>query len=217
MIEKLACKLGRSDEQPNIELAQILCDSEDKAGIEEIAAGLLSKDPAVANDCIKVLYEIGYRKPRLIARYACDFISLLTSKNNRLVWGGMTALGTVAELSAGTLFSNFKTIKSAYDKGSVITRDHSISVFAGVCKASPDYEKFVFPIIIEHLATCRPKEIPQHAERAAVCVNGGNKDAFLGILNKRKGILTPPQRKRVDKLIEHLSSTKKTVSDCKMK
>ena len=201
MIEKIACKLGRNDEQPNIELAIELCKSEDAIAIREIAGGLKSKDQAVANDCIKVLYEIGYRSPALIAEYAADFISLLTSRNNRLVWGGMTALGTIADLAADALYENFKTIKSAYDKGSVIARDHSISVFAGISRANPEYEKTVFPVIIEHLKTCRPKEIPQHAERAMKCVNAGNKDAFLEVLNSRKDILTPPQRKRVDKLI----------------
>ena len=201
MLEKIACKLGRTDEQPNIALAIELSCSEDIAGIEGIARGLKDKDQAVANDCIKVLYEIGYRKPNLITGYACDFISLLSSKNNRLVWGGMIALGTIAGLVPDILFENFRIIKTAYDKGSVITRDHSISVFAGISKACPEYEKIVFPLILEHLRTCRPKEIPQHSERAAYCVNFGNKDAFLEVLNARKGILTPPQRKRVDKLI----------------
>ncbi|MCL1808187.1 MAG: hypothetical protein FWG42_00290 [Clostridiales bacterium] len=202
MLEKLACALGRSDEQPNIELAFELCRSENTIGVKEIVDGLMGSDMAVSNDCIKVLYEIGYRKPHLIAGYAGDFVSLLASKNNRLVWGGMIALGTIAELSADFLFEKFEAIKTAYEKGSVITRDNSISVFAGICKASRDYEKVVFPVIIEHLKTCRPKELPQHAERAAVCISRNNKDAFLEVLSKRKGILTATQLKRVDKLIK---------------
>ncbi|MCL1983271.1 MAG: hypothetical protein FWG53_09350 [Clostridiales bacterium] len=206
MLEKLACRLGRKDEQPNIELALELCNSEDAAGIKEIRDGLMGNDAATANDCIKVLYEIGYRKPHLIAGYAEDFVSLLASKNNRLVWGGMTALGTVAELSADLLFRKFEAIKSAYDNGSVITRDNSISVFAGICKASRDYNAAVFPTIIEHLRTCRPKELPQHAERAAAGVSDSNKDAFFEVLNTRIDTLTPPQRKRVDALINKLQS-----------
>ena len=59
MIEKLACRLGRNDEKPNIELAEFLCQHKDAAGIGEIVAGLKGKDKAIANDSIKVLYEIG--------------------------------------------------------------------------------------------------------------------------------------------------------------
>ena len=95
MLELLACRLNRSDETPNIELAQKLCDSQDTQGIKEIVEGLKSDEQAVANDCIKVLYEIGQRKPELIADYAINFIYGLSDKNNRLVWGSMRALGSV--------------------------------------------------------------------------------------------------------------------------
>jgi len=66
MIEKLAYRLGRNDEVPNIELAELLCQNEDVRGISAIVEGLKGRDKAIANDCIKVLYEIGYRKPFLI-------------------------------------------------------------------------------------------------------------------------------------------------------
>ena len=39
MIELLACRLGRNDEIPNIELAEMLCESMDKIGVREIADG----------------------------------------------------------------------------------------------------------------------------------------------------------------------------------
>ena len=41
-IEKLACRLGRNDETPNIELAEFLCQNEDATGIKEIVDGLTS-------------------------------------------------------------------------------------------------------------------------------------------------------------------------------
>jgi len=70
MLEKLSCSLGKTDEEPNIELAECLCENNDKIGIKEIVDGLNGKDKAIANDCIKVLYEIGERRPELIADYA---------------------------------------------------------------------------------------------------------------------------------------------------
>ncbi|MHC0038336.1 hypothetical protein [Pseudoneobacillus sp. C159] len=202
MIEKLACNLGRKDEELNIELAKYLSEQEDQNGIEEIVNGLNAKDKAVVNDCIKVLYEIGYRKPELIASYATVFMSNLLSKNNRLSWGSMIALGTVAEISADEIFPHLDIIKKAYEVGSVITVDHSISVFAKLCKADKNYMKEVFPIIINHLSQCRSKEVPQHAERAMICIDITNSQDFVEVLESRKSELTSSQLNRVNKVIK---------------
>ena len=204
MIELLACKLGRNDEVPNIELAEKLCDSMDKDGVLEIADGIKSKDIAVVNDCVKVLYEIGYRKPTLISGFADDFIDALSSKNNRLVWGCMTALAGIAPVNPEAIYRRLTEIVDAYEKGSVITIDNSISVFAWLCKANKKYQSTVFPILIDHLANCRAKEIPQHAERMAVCIDPENKDSFLDALHARESELTDPQKSRLAKLIKKL-------------
>jgi hypothetical protein len=204
MIELLACRLGRNDEAPNIDLAEKLCSIADKTGIREIADGLKSKDQAVANDCIKVLYEIGQRKPELIADFADDFITALSGKNNRIVWGSMTALAFIVPLKPEAVFDRLPEIITAYKKGSVITVDNSISVFAGLCKAKRDYQKIVFPVILEHLANCRAKEIPQHAERIAVCIDSGNKEAFIKALDARTNELSEPQNSRLTKLKKKL-------------
>ena len=204
MIEKLACKLGRNDESSNIELAEELCQSNDNAGIREIVDGLTGTDKAVANDCIKVLYEIGEREPELIAGYVNEFISLLCTKNNRLIWGSMTALAKIAELSHGAIFEKLPVVVSAYENGSVITVDNSISVFAELCKADESYSKEIIPILIKHLQKCRPKEVPQHAERAAVCFDSDNAGAFIEVLEKRLPNLAVNGQTRVKKLLKQL-------------
>ena len=204
MIEKLACKLGRNDEIPNIELAEYLCQHNDTDGIKEIAGGFKGKDRAVANDCIKVLYEIGERNPRLICGYADDFISGLYSGNNRLVWGSMTALAKISEIASKAIFEKIEAVIAAYENGSAITIDNSISVFAGLCKADAAYEKTVLPILLNHLENCRPKEVPQHAERASICFNSDNADCFIGVLEKRIVQLTAPGQIRVKKLLKKL-------------
>jgi len=204
MIELLACKLGRSDENPNIELAEKLCKSMDKKGISEIAGGLKSKEQAVANDCIKVLYEIGERKPELIADFTGEFITALSDKNNRIVWGSMTALSCIAAVKPDEIFDRLPEILTAYKKGSVITVDNSISVFANLCKANGDYQAKVFPILLDHLANCRAKEIPQHAERMAVCIDSGNKEAFTKALEARASELSDAQNQRIRKLIKKI-------------
>lgn len=204
MIEKTAYLLGRNDEEPNIALALELCETKNTDGIKEIVDGLYNNKEQLANDCIKVLYEIGERKPELIEDYVVDFIQLLKSRNNRLVWGAMTALAEIAFLRSKEIFENKNIVIDAYQNGSVITRDYSISVFAGLAKAEKQYEKEMFALLLEHLKTCRPKEVGQHAERAFLCVNQDNSAEFCEVLHDRRDHLTDAQKKRVDKLIKQI-------------
>lgn len=202
MIELLACKLGRNDEIPNIELAENLCENNDKSGVYEIVEGLKSKDQPVANDCIKVLYEIGKRKPELIADFVDVFIHSLSDKSNRIVWGSMMALAFITPIKPDEIFNNLSKIIEAYKKGSVITVDNSISVLALLCKARSEYHTIVLPILREHLENCRPKEIPQHFERIMTCMNSGNKDAFIKAIEARTKEMTEAQNSRVSKLLK---------------
>ena len=204
MIDRLASRLGRNDEAPNIALAEYICQSNDAAGIGEIVDGFKGKDKAVANDCIKVLYEIGERKPELIADYANDFITFLRSKNNRLAWGSMTALAKIAEIAAARIYEKLPVVIAAYEDGSVITVDNSISVFAGLCRASSEYSVVVLPIVLAHLGKCRPKDVPQHAERASVCFSVENANEFAGVLRARIPQLSHSGQARLIKLMARL-------------
>ena len=203
MLEKLSYTLGRNDEEPNIELAKELTKLKNKKGIKEIVDGLKNPKEQIANDCIKVLYEIAYISPELISEYISDFIQTLKSKNNRLVWGAMIALSKIISYNPDEAFNCLDIIVRAYEKGSTITRDNSISVFAELVKAGKKYENKVFPIIIKHLEKCRPREVGQHAERAFVCVNKNNSQIFKETLLKRRESLIESQKKRVDKLLKN--------------
>jgi len=204
MIERIASKLGRNDEIPNIELAEYLCQNEDTTGIAEIVDGFNGEDKAAANDCIKVLYEIGARKPELICDYVNDFISGLYSKNNRLVWGSMTALAKIACFAAQPIYKKLDAVISAFENGSIITVDNSISVFAGLCKANAEYAKTIMPILLKHLQICKPKEVPQHAERMSICFSKDNANDFIVILEKRNAYLSSSQQVRINKLLKKL-------------
>ena len=91
-LERIAHFRNRRDEVPNQELARDLAARKDRAGIREIAENLWNKDKGIQADCVKVLYEVGYLNPHWSPPYAEEFLKLLKSKNNRLVWGGMIAL-----------------------------------------------------------------------------------------------------------------------------
>ena len=202
IITSLASSLGRRDEVPNQELARSLAAKKDKAGIREIAENLWNKDKNIQADCIKVLYEIGYLEPKLVADYAGDFVKLLRSRNNRLVWGGMTALAEAAKANPDAVFKHLDEIKKAKETGSVITVDNAISTLAWTAAANRKYNEAIFPYLLKHLSSCRPKEVPQHSEKTLPAVNSSNKADFIKVLEKRMEDLSGSGLARVKKVIK---------------
>ena len=202
VLDQLASSLGRRDEVPNQELAKALAADKNKQGIHEVAGNLWNKNKNIQADCIKVLYEVGYIEPKLIAGYTEEFVKLLRSKNNRLVWGGMTALAEVAKTNPDVVFRHLNEIKKAKETGSVITVDNVISTLAYTAAAKEDFNKAIFPYLLNHLASCRPKEVPQHSERTLPAVNSSNKKDFIEILEKRTEDLSGSGLARVKKVIK---------------
>ncbi len=201
-LERIAHFQKRRDEVPNQELARELASAKDSEGICEIAENLWNKNKSIQADCIKVLYEIGYIEPALIADYAEDFARLLKSRNNRLVWGGMTALAEVAKAKPQAVFKHLDTIKKAKQAGSVITVDNAISTLAWTAAADRKYNKAIFPYLLDHLKACRPKEVPQHSERTLPAVNSSNKTDFITVLEKRMEDLSGSGLARLKKIIK---------------
>ena len=185
ILNKLASFQGRRDDIPNRELAIELVAKQDTASIRQIAENLWNKDKNIQSDCLKVLYEIGYLNPALIADYADDFLKLLKSKNNRLVWGSMIALSTFAELRTEVLYGHWEEIQQVMEAGSVITVDAGVKTLAAIAAGSGKYRKKIFPHLLEHLAACRPKDVPQHAEQVLVAVDEKNKGEFIRVVEKR--------------------------------
>jgi hypothetical protein len=201
-LERIAHFQNRRDEVPNQELARDLAKKKDRKGIQEIAANLSNPDKHVQADCIKVLYEVGYIDATLIAPYAEEFVRLLMSKNNRLVWGGMIALGVVAQQKADVVLGHLDEIKRAMKAGSVITVDNAVQVLARAASAGGRYRKEMFPLLIAHLKTCRPKDVPQHAEKALPAVTAGNRKEFAAVLTERMDDLSGAGLARVKKVLK---------------
>lgn len=204
VLDKLSSSLGRRDEVPNQELARELARKKDKKGIQEIVDALANRK--LQNDCIKFLYEIGEIDPPLIAAYAPQFVRLLSSRNNRLVWGGMTALATIAEIRAKDVVANRVAIEKAFKSGSVIAVDQGVRVLARAASANAEYNRKLFPFLLDHLKHCRPKEVPQHSESTLPAVTHANKKKFIALLNARLDVLTPTQTARVRKVIKAAES-----------
>ncbi len=201
-LNRIAHFQNRRDEAPNQELAKELAEKRDRKGIREIAENLWNKDQNVQSDCLKVLYEIGYLNPELVAEYAGDFLKLLKNKSNRLVWGSMIALSTIAELKAEEIYAHADEIKKAIETGSVITIDNGVKTLAVVASTSDGRRKRIFPFLLKHLETCRPKDVPQHAEKTLPAVSARNKKEFVGVLEKRMADMAGSRATRLKKTIK---------------
>jgi len=201
VLNRIAYFQGRRDEVPNQELARALAASEDQAGVREIAGNLWNAEPNVQSDFLKVLYEIGYLRPELIAPYAGDFLKLLESRNNRLVWGGIIALSTIAEIAADEVYPHVAEIQRTMEGGSVITVDSGIRTLARLAGTSYERRATLFPYLISHLRTCRPSDVPRHAEMILGAVRGDNKDEFRAVLQARMPQMTPAQAARLKKVV----------------
>jgi hypothetical protein len=201
VLARLASSQGRRDDVPNQELARELAETRDKAAIRELVAHLQDRDRNIQSDCIKTLYEIGYLAPDLISPYAEDFLALLSSRNNRMVWGGMIALATIAALCAPFLFDHRQEIQRAIEKGSVITVDRGIRALATVAVQDDAYRRELIPYLLNHLRVCPPKDLPGRAEGVLVAVDEAHRDAFISVLEGRMPDMRPSQAKRLKKVI----------------
>jgi hypothetical protein len=202
VLHKIAFYQNRRDELPNQEVAQALAQSRNHADIQEIATNLWNKEPNIQSDCLKVLYELGYLAPELIADYVQDFLKLLRHPNNRMVWGGMIALSTMADIKAVEIFPHVDEILQVIKNGSVITMDNGINALALVASQKEEYRKAIAPYLLDHLKNCRPKEVPQHAEKSLPAIAADNKSDFIHVLEKRLEEMTASQAARLKKIIK---------------
>lgn len=204
VLNKIAFFQNRRDEVPNQQLAKDLVQTENKEGIKEIAQNLQHKNKNVQSDCLKVLYEIGYLKPDLIADYAIDFLALLQSKNNRMVWGAMIALATIADHKPKEIYTKLNDVKTAMEKGTLITVVWGTKALAKVAAADKTYKQKIFPILTEQLKTCIPRDVPMHAESILPAIDAENKQEFLSIIEARKPEMTAAQLARLKKVTKNL-------------
>ncbi|MBN1158217.1 MAG: hypothetical protein JXA61_02450 [Bacteroidales bacterium] len=201
----IATALNRRDEEPNQELADKIIRSGRQDWIKELVDNLHHKDKNIQSDCIKVLYEIGERgHPEMIAPYVRDFGRLLESGNNRLVWGAMIALDTVSLINPKAVYALLPDIMQVVDKGSVITIDHGVGILSKLSGIS-EYKEMTFPLLMEQLQKCPPKQLPMYAERSLMAVDAGTQSRFLDLLQNRiTEMEKDSQIKRMEKVMKQV-------------
>lgn len=206
IIKLLSSSQGQKGNEANIELARQISLTDNKNAVKELLENLVNKDKNIQGDCLKTLYEIGYLKPELIADYYSEFIKLLTSKNNRMVWGSMIALATITDLKHKEIFSSLKEIIEVINKGSVITIDNGVDILAKLNKHDR-YFNTTDPLLIEQLWKCQIKQLSQYIEKSQVSINKKNKEIYQTIIEKRKSECeNESQLKRLEKLLKQIIS-----------
>lgn len=203
--DRLASILGRRDEEPNILLAQEIVQNNDKKAIEELLQLIQGKQKDLQNDSIKVLYEIGEISPQLISAYWKDFLDALSSKNNRLQWGAMTALKTISLLVSDHIVNSIITLEKAVEQGSVITRDNYVAILNNLLSLSP-YQELAFNAIIKQLSQCPTNQLAMYAELVSPKITSAYSKKFIETLSGRLDeIEKDSKRKRVEKVIKKIT------------
>ncbi len=201
----LASSLGQTDEQPNIALAEAIVADKNANGVRELVDLLNGKDKALKSDALKALYEVGERAPEMIAPFISQFKNLLTSPDNRMVWGAMCAIDAIAGAKPEAAYMMLPQIMGAVDRGTVITRDHAVRVLVKLA-TEERFAKTVLPLLLEQLRTAPVNQLPMYAELVGPAVANKNAQAVSAILEARLvGVEQPAKRKRIEKVLKWLA------------
>lgn len=201
---QLAASLGIPDEQPNIALAEAIAREHNSAAIRELISILNGKDKALKSDALKVLYEVGYRAPDLIAPFIAQFKNLLTNPDNRLVWGAMCAIDGIATTKPDAVFLILPQIMAAVERGTVITRDHAVKTLTKLA-AQERFARTAMPLLMEQLRTAPTNQLPMYAELVASIILPPDAPTMRAILEARLPELpSAAKKKRIEKALKKL-------------
>ena len=116
----------------------------------------------------------------------------------------MICLALIADRRPKEIFENREAIVKVVEKGSVIVQDNGIKTLAKVAAAEDEYNRVIFPYLMEQLRTCRSKSVPQYAESIFCAVNLEKGEEYIKILTRRFEELSTSQQRRVKKILEKL-------------
>lgn len=203
--DRLASALDRRDEAPNIALAEEIADKGDTRAVAELMDLLSTGSKALRHDAIKVLYEAGDRNPALIAPHRFAFVRLLETRDNRMLWGALTALAAIAPYDPDALAPHLDAILAAADNGSVIAKDKAMTILLALAATSA-HRNTAWPLLLARLEAAAPNQLPMYAEQA-LPVAGPEGAALAATLTARLGDMpTPAKRRRVEKVITKLGN-----------
>ena len=116
----------------------------------------------------------------------------------------MIALSSIAKTVSEAIFKTLPRISKAVDKGSVITKDAGVAVYANLATVK-NQKAEVLPMLFGELRKCPDKQWAQYAEKSFIAIDKESKEAFLGIINSRlKSLEKESQIKRVIKVLKEV-------------
>lgn len=202
--DRLARAMGRNDERPNVALAEEIAAQGDESAVAELAEVLASGPAAAQNDAIKVLYEIGERRPALVAPHLGAFLRLLDSRNNRNVWGALKAIETVAPLRPHEILAHLDAVLAAADRSSVIAKDATNGILVAI--AATGHRMNALPILLRRLAGAAPNQFPTYAEQIGTVIEPPYLDQLVEIVERRlPKVAGRAKQARLEKLLRRLA------------
>ncbi|PLP56931.1 hypothetical protein CYK37_22025 [Mesorhizobium loti] len=204
VLARLASALGRGDEKPNQELAADLAAGGSADEIAVLAHALATATKPIRHDAIKVLYEIGALRPELIAPHVAAFLAALKSRDNRIVWGTLTALDTLATTVPDVITTHLPDILDSADRGSVIAKDKAVSMLATL---AVNGNSFAWQRLLAILRTSADNQTPMYAEQALRAAPVQDASILAEVVRMRAdAIPQPAKRARLDKVLRRLDS-----------
>ena len=204
IVQRLASSLNRRDEQPNIELAVELAQSGDPQPLDELFNITNCASKPLRHDALKTLYETALRNPQMLLAYKQQFVDLLSSSDNRMIWGTIQALDVLTRLAPDFIVSKLDLILDAADRSSVVAKDKTMSILSKL----NDFQKFseqITPIFLMRLKHSAPNQFPMYAELAAATMPETAVSQLIQIIKERqKSIASPAKQKRLNKILQKL-------------
>ncbi len=170
LINELSSQVGDRGQESNLKVA-VKCLVKPEL-LAEVAAGLGSKDAALAGDCAEVFTKVTEQNPRLIVPYATELLKLIAHKTTRVRWEAVHALALCAQFIPQILQPRLCEIDGIIrsDK-SIIVRDYSIDVVANYALAGAKQAQEAFPLLKDYLTVWEGR----HAGHALVGLDNAGK------------------------------------------
>lgn len=201
----LSSALGLKSQKANEDLAEQITIKNNHFAVKELVENLYHKNRNIQHDCLKTLYEVGSRNPKLISEYIHHFTELLNSRNNRMQWGCMIALDYITFEKPHELYKHLNQLLKITDNGTVITRDHMVSILTKLYT----FEKYaddMFELLCEQLKISPTNQLPKYAEDFAKVIKVENIKKLKSILEIRlNDFEESPKKKRLLKVIQKMS------------
>lgn len=163
-IKKIAYHQNIRGEEPNKKLAKEIAYTENAEALKELSNYLYDKNKSISSDVIATMYHVGYENPQLIVPFLGDFLKLLSSKINRMVWGAMIAISTIAKVNPDDIFKHIDLIIHTVKKGTVITEVWGLVTLVNTVASNSKYEQQILPVLFDYLKCCRPIDFAKRVE-----------------------------------------------------